>query len=126
MASPYYTPIGNGMIYTNTGNIIMNMNMHTYTPYTYTHMKKIVKPLIGVFYETDQLDRIIRPAHGKYIHMAMASPSIKRHNTNYVIYIDMEKAMNDGIIFYEENGEILTEGIDGIFPARYFSSIDYL
>ena len=39
----------------------------------------------------------------------------------------IKKTINDGIKFYESaNGVILSPGIDGIIPNKYFLSIEYL
>ncbi len=41
-----------------------------------------------------------------------------------LIFIDMEKAMKDGIKFWKsDNGVILSEGINGIIDPKYFLSI---
>ncbi|KAJ1991914.1 tRNA 2'-phosphotransferase [Dimargaris cristalligena] len=43
------------------------------------------------------------------------------------IYIDVPKAMQDGIRFYRsKNNVILSEGIDGIIAPKYFARIDHL
>ena len=40
------------------------------------------------------------------------------------IEIDMAKAMNDGIIFsISKNGVILSRGIDGVIPTKYFFKV---
>lgn len=45
-----------------------------------------------------------------------------RGNCDVFIEIDMGKAMNDGIVFYmSENEVILTSGLDGVLPIKYFS-----
>ena len=63
-----------------------------------------------------------------HIHMAK-SKDVKsgiRKNANVFITIDVTSAINDGIKFYEsENGVILSPGINGIIPTKYFLSIDY-
>ncbi len=63
-----------------------------------------------------------------HIHMAK-SRDVKccvRKNANVFIYIDITSAINDGIKFYEsENGVILSPGIDGVIPSKYFLSIEY-
>jgi len=47
-----------------------------------------------------------------------------RSSCEVLIYIDMAKAMEDGILFYmSSNGVILTEGIDGILSTKYFSQV---
>lgn len=63
-----------------------------------------------------------------HIHMAK-SKDVKsgvRKNANVFIYIDVTSAINDGIKFYEsDNGVILSPGMDGIIPSKYFLSIEY-
>ena len=63
-----------------------------------------------------------------HIHMAK-SKEVKsgvRKNANVFIYIDVTSAINDGIKFYEsDNGVILSPGMDGIIPSKYFLSIEY-
>tara|TARA_Y100000813_G_C24116546_1_gene330476 strand:+ start:94 stop:672 length:579 start_codon:yes stop_codon:yes gene_type:complete len=63
-----------------------------------------------------------------HIHMAK-SRNVKsgvRKNADVFIYIDVTSAINDGIKFYEsENGVILSPGINGVIPSKYFLSIEY-
>jgi 2'-phosphotransferase len=62
-----------------------------------------------------------------HIHFSpsLDSKSGKRANTDVIIYIDMEKAMNDNIIFYRSsNNVILSYGINGIIEPKYFKQID--
>ena len=59
-----------------------------------------------------------------HIHIAKSldAESGKRDSANLIVYVNMERAMIDGIKFYESiNGVILTEGIDGILPPQYLS-----
>ena len=71
--------------------------------------------------ETEGLKRMDR----KHIHMTKGLPgsgviSGMRASCEVYLYVDMAKAMADGIIFYESsNGVVLTEGIDGILPYKY-------
>lgn len=47
-----------------------------------------------------------------------------RSNSQILIYIDVSKAMTDGIVFYRsENNVILTEGINGILSNKYFVKV---
>jgi 2'-phosphotransferase len=91
---------------------------------------KLDTPLEGVFHgsyvkhldsiKTSGLNRMSR----KHIHLAKSldAKSGKRNNCNLIVYVNMDDAMKDGIIFYESvNGVILTEGIDGIIPSKYLS-----
>lgn len=66
----------------------------------------------------------------QHIHFARSEPSDKsvisgaRSNSKVLIYIDMQKAMDDGIAFYlSENGVILTEGINGVLDTKYISNV---
>lgn len=53
---------------------------------------------------------------------SLDAESGKRNSTDLIVYINMEKAMIDGINFYESvNGVILTEGVDGILPPQYLT-----
>ncbi|EKX36764.1 hypothetical protein GUITHDRAFT_145506 [Guillardia theta CCMP2712] len=47
-----------------------------------------------------------------------------RENCELLIFVDAAKAMQDGCKFYRSgNGVILTEGFDGVIPARYFQRV---
>jgi len=49
-----------------------------------------------------------------------------RSSCDVLIYIDLEKALEDGIKFYKsENGVVLTEGVDGegYLPNDYFRQV---
>jgi 2'-phosphotransferase len=65
----------------------------------------------------------------QYIHMANGLPgevkSGARNSCNVFIHIDMKKAMDDGIVFYlSDNDVILTEGINGVLDPKYFKKVD--
>ena len=65
----------------------------------------------------------------KHIHIArnLNAKSGKRNSCNVLVYIDMKKAMKDGIKFYKSlNDVILTTGINGILAPQYFSKIQIL
>ncbi|KAG7570556.1 Phosphotransferase KptA/Tpt1 [Arabidopsis thaliana x Arabidopsis arenosa] len=48
-----------------------------------------------------------------------------RRNVNVIIFLDVKKALEDGIAFYiSDNKVILTEGIDGVVPVDYFQKIE--
>jgi len=62
----------------------------------------------------------------EYIHCASGLPgevkSGMRADCDIFIYIDMEKAMADGIKFYlSKNDVILTQGVNGILDPKYFT-----
>jgi 2'-phosphotransferase len=49
-----------------------------------------------------------------------------RYNCTVLIYIDLERALKDGILFFKsENGVVLTEGLngEGYLPKEYFSKV---
>lgn len=47
-----------------------------------------------------------------------------RQSCDIYISIDMIEAMKDGINFYiSSNNVILTEGINGVLPPKYFKSV---
>ena len=47
-----------------------------------------------------------------------------RGSCDIIIQIDMASAMKDGIDFYiSTNSVILTEGIDGCLPPKYFQKV---
>jgi 2'-phosphotransferase len=65
-----------------------------------------------------------------HIHMARDMPgesgviSGMRANCEVLIWIDLVKASAEGIRFMASaNGVILTEGIDGVIPPKYFSKV---
>lgn len=93
----------------------------------------IIEPLPKCIHGTDIKAWNIIKSQGlskmgrSHIHFAIGEPgdgkviSGCRSNCNKYIYIDMIKAMNDGIKFYlSENGVILSDGIDGVIHPKYF------
>jgi len=47
-----------------------------------------------------------------------------RKNSEVLIYVDMKKAMDDGIVFYmSDNKVILTEGQGGVLDPKYFKDV---
>lgn len=47
-----------------------------------------------------------------------------RRDAQVLIYIDTVQAVNDGIVFYKsENNVILSEGINGVLPLKYFRKV---
>lgn len=66
----------------------------------------------------------------QHIHFATGLPgdsgviSGMRKSADVLIYIDMNKALGDGIKFFKStNGVILTEGVSGVLPTRYFARV---
>lgn len=48
-----------------------------------------------------------------------------RRDINLLIFLDIKKAMEDGMKFYmSDNKVILTEGFNGVVPAKYFDRIE--
>ncbi|KAJ2746702.1 tRNA 2'-phosphotransferase [Coemansia sp. BCRC 34301] len=69
-----------------------------------------------------------------HIHFAKGLPSEAgiisgmRSTADVYIYIDIKRAVADGIEFYQsENGVILSKGLadSGVIPAKYFERIEY-
>jgi len=71
------------------------------------------------------LNRCLR----KHIHLVSEINKEKqisgfKKKSNYIIVINMDKCMKDGMIFYKsENNVILTEGFDGVIDPKYFLDI---
>lgn len=63
-----------------------------------------------------------------HIHMAKSKNIVHgtRKNATAFINIDVKRAIEDGIKFYEsDNGVILSAGVNGIIDSKYFLSIEY-
>lgn len=67
-----------------------------------------------------------------YIHFAQQLSSDEnvvsgiRKNSTVLIYINVQKAMDAGIKFYQSsNGVILSDGIEGIIEPKFFAQIDF-
>eukprot|EP01057_Protomagalhaensia_wolfi_P000073 Protomagalhaensia_wolfi_Nauph_80__72@NODE_1043_length_1777_cov_23_578251_g788_i0_p1_GENE_NODE_1043_length_1777_cov_23_578251_g788_i0NODE_1043_length_1777_cov_23_578251_g788_i0_p1_ORF_typecomplete_len335_score41_66PTS_2RNA/PF01885_16/1_2e59_NODE_1043_length_1777_cov_23_578251_g788_i07161720 len=82
----------------------------------------------------DAWDRILREGLLRmsrlHIHFARGLPgdpavlSGIRQNAQLAIYVDVGRAMCDGIEFWtSHNGVILSEGINGALPSRYFAKV---
>ena len=93
-------------------------------------LEKISTPLEGCFHGTYQKHEEAIKKEGlkvmkrKHIHFATSihAKSGKRSDCDLLIYLDMGKAMQDGIIFYQsENGVILTSGKNGVLEPKYLS-----
>ncbi|KAK9369769.1 KptA family-domain-containing protein [Lipomyces kononenkoae] len=72
----------------------------------------------------------LRKMKRNHIHLAAGLPgesgviSGMRTSSDVYIYVDMKKAIADGIKFYKsENGVILTEGKGGVLPPQYFEKV---
>eukprot|EP01054_Gregarina_sp_Poly1_P000234 Gregarina_sp_Poly_1__233@NODE_1054_length_5221_cov_28_606131_g247_i1_p2_GENE_NODE_1054_length_5221_cov_28_606131_g247_i1NODE_1054_length_5221_cov_28_606131_g247_i1_p2_ORF_typecomplete_len315_score38_55PTS_2RNA/PF01885_16/6_9e59_NODE_1054_length_5221_cov_28_606131_g247_i14101354 len=78
----------------------------------------------------DILHEGLRRMSRLHIHFARGLPgdpsvlSGIRQNAQLAIYIDVPRAMGDGIEFWtSHNGVILSEGINGVIPKRYFLKV---
>lgn len=99
-------------------------------------MDEITVPLEKCIHGTDkkawkliQSDGL-RPQSRMHIHCAVSEPedgqviSGMRMSTAVMIYIDMKKAMDDGIKFYlSKNKVILTNGKNGVLEPKYFKDV---
>lgn len=66
-----------------------------------------------------------------HIHFACGLPkdsdviSGMRQNVNVLIFLDVKKALAEGMkLYFSENKVVLTEGFDGVIPAKYFERIE--
>ncbi|KAK9480245.1 phosphotransferase KptA/Tpt1 [Lipomyces japonicus] len=66
-----------------------------------------------------------------HIHMATGLPNHEgvisgmRNSSNVYVYVNLEKALQDGIKFFKSaNGVILSEGINGILEPKYFAKVE--
>ena len=72
----------------------------------------------------------LRPMGRLHIHFACEGPGKKpisgmRENSQVKIFVDMERAMKDGIEFFlSDNGVILSRGKDGVIAPEYFAKVD--
>ena len=74
--------------------------------------------------QNDGLNKMTRD----FIHFAEGLPgevkSGMRNTAKVLIYIDVQKVLNDGIpIFKSSNGVILCAGIDGVLDKKYFKDV---
>jgi 2'-phosphotransferase len=72
----------------------------------------------------------LKPISRMHIHCAISEPEDKqiisgmRTSAKVLIYIDMKKAMDDGIKFYlSKNKVILTKGYNGVLEPKYFKEV---
>lgn len=71
----------------------------------------------------------LKPMQRKHIHFAIdESEDIAisgfRKNSSVLIYLDMKKAMDDGIKFFlSDNKVILSLGLDGVIDPKYFKNV---
>jgi len=96
-------------------------------------LTRITEPFPMCFHATYQknMESIkttgLKVMNRKHIHLSasLESRSGKRAGCDTLIHIDMKKAMEDGIVFYRsDNDVLLTSGIDGVLPPRYFLKME--
>lgn len=108
----------------------MSLNVDVGSPLSEGDIPDIV--IHGTY--NDCLDSILKEGlkrmSRQHIHMTTGLPGDKgvisgmRRSAQVVIYIDAKQAARDGILFYRStNGVILTSGINGILPPKYFTSV---
>lgn len=97
-------------------------------------LKKITKPYDICFHGTYKKNipliqkTGLKTMNRKHIHLtnSVTAKSGIRYNANALVFINMERAIDDGIEFFEsDNGVILTEGKDGCIDPKYISEIKY-
>ncbi|KAL3743711.1 hypothetical protein ACJRO7_018904 [Eucalyptus globulus] len=76
------------------------------------------------------LDSGLKRMERLHVHFSSGLPtdgeviSGMRKNVNVLIFLDLRKALEDGMkIYISENRVILTEGFDGVVPVKYFDNI---
>ena len=93
------------------------------------YINNVVHSTFKKYYKLIKNDGLCRMSRN-HIHFAKTKnvSSGIRKNAEVYIYIDVEKAMKDGIKFYEsDNGVILSPGIGekGIIDSKYFSKVEF-
>ena len=74
----------------------------------------------------------LKPMSRSHIHFAIGLPkdNVKsgiRGSSNVYVFIDLKKAINDGIDFYvSKNNVLLSKGKNGILAPEYFTEIRYV
>lgn len=76
------------------------------------------------------LDSGLKRMERLHVHFSSGLPtdgeviSGMRKNVNVLIFLDVRKALEDGMkIYISENRVILTEGFDGVVPVKYFDNM---
>lgn len=101
----------------------------------YELLEEIIEPIVPCFHGTYNtcIDSIqkngLNIMSRGYIHFTnnLHAKSGIRYDVNVLVYINMEKAMKDGIKFYKSsNNVILSNGIDGTIGSQYFEKIEKL
>lgn len=119
---------GKMLIRANQGHSLANVQM-TMTEVNDASQLPIV--VHGTYYRfwdkirTEGLKRMAR----NHIHLTetesfSAEVSGFRSNSEILVYVNVAKAMDNGIKFYRSaNNVILTDGIDGVLPKEYFARV---
>ncbi|KAF9617853.1 hypothetical protein IFM89_039035 [Coptis chinensis] len=73
----------------------------------------------------------LKPMKRLHVHFTSGLPSGgeiisgMRRDVNILIFLDVRKALGDGLKLYiSDNKVILTEGVDGVVPVKYFEKIE--
>ncbi|KAF9617810.1 hypothetical protein IFM89_038992 [Coptis chinensis] len=73
----------------------------------------------------------LKPMKRLHVHFSSGLPSGgeiisgMRRDVNILIFLDVRKALGDGLKLYiSDNKVILTEGVDGVVPVKYFEKIE--
>lgn len=95
----------------------------------------ITEPLLSCIHGTETkflksiCDNGLNRMKRKHIHFVEEIDRTKqisgfKQKSDVAIYIDMQKCMNDGMVFYKSaNGVILSEGFNGVIEPKYFQQI---
>lgn len=121
-------PNGKVRIKANQGHSMANVQL---TMTTIDDASKLPIAVHGTYYrfwdsiKAEGLKRMTR----NHIHMTenekfSANTSGFRSSSEILIYINVPKAMSDGVVFYRSaNNVILTEGINGVLSSQYFAKV---
>lgn len=121
-------PNGKMLIRANQGHSLTNVQM---TMSIVDDASKLPVAVHGTYYrfwekiKSEGLKRMTR----NHIHLTESEHfnveiSGFRSSSEILIYINVRKAMADGIVFYRSaNNVILTEGIDGVLSNEYFAKV---
>uniref|UniRef100_A0A0E0A4L7 2'-phosphotransferase n=1 Tax=Oryza glumipatula TaxID=40148 RepID=A0A0E0A4L7_9ORYZ len=123
------------------GELLIRANQgHTVTTVT---SESLLKPILS----TDEVSVCVHGTYRKnldsilhqglkrmarlHVHFSSGLPtdggviSGMRQSVNILIYLDVSKALQDGMKLYiSDNKVILTEGFDGVVPVKYFEKIE--
>lgn len=86
-------------------------------------------------YETCIRKQGLKKMGRSHIHFAISDDFVEsntnqsgiRSSSDVLIYVSMQQAMLDGIVFYiSDNNVILTTGVDGCLSPKYFTRVKYI